>query len=81
MARLNVEKQKQLEPKRIEFAKTELEKLGLKIIETDSTKIQFEFKSNVITLYPYSGWHTGKGIKDGRGLQNLLKQINQNGTV
>lgn len=73
--RLNQERQKELEPKRLQYAKEQIEKLGLVIKEMDSTKIQFEYKGNTITLFPYSGWHSGKGIVAGRGIDKLLKQL------
>lgn len=75
MARLDTEIQDREEPKRIEFAVKKIEALGHKITHRDDKKIQFEHRGNVVTLYPYSGWHTGKTITDGRGLENLLKQI------
>ena len=37
--------------------------------------LEFKYKGNTIKFYPYSGWHSGKGIKDGRGFQNLIKQL------
>lgn len=75
MPRLNIERQKDLEPKRLEKACNEIEKLGFPIIYKDSTKITFPFKGGFISFFPYSGWATGNGIKDGRGLKNLLKQL------
>jgi len=41
----------------------------------DEHKLQFSFKDEIVTLYPYSGWHTGKSITDGRGINKLLTQI------
>ncbi len=38
-------------------------------------RIEFDFNGSKIKFYPYSGWATGKTIKDGRGLENLLKQL------
>jgi len=26
-------------------------------------------------VWPYTGWFSGKGVKDGRGIKKLLKQI------
>jgi len=75
MARLDIERQQKLEPVRINKAIAEIKALGLEIVYQDSTQIRFNFKGNLITFYPYSGWHTGKGINDGRGLNNLLKQL------
>ena len=73
--RLNIDKQNELEPKRIEFAKNSLKQLGLKIISANDKTIKFVYKDELITLYPYSGWFTGKTVKDGRGIHNLLKQL------
>lgn len=66
MARLDKERQQELEPQRINFAVQKLSEIGIEVTSKDSTKI---------TFFPYSGWHTGKGIKDGRGINNLLKQL------
>jgi hypothetical protein len=76
MARQDQEKQKKLEPKRLEYAVEQITKEGYKIHYQDKTKIIFEFNNHNVTLYPYSGWHTGKSIKDGRGIEKLLNQIN-----
>lgn len=73
--RLNQEREKYLQPLRVQVAKTAIEKLGLIVVHEDNTKIVFWYKGSPIQFYPYSGWHTGKTIKDGRGLQNLLKQL------
>lgn len=75
MSRLNKEREQILQPKRIYFAVNEIKKLGFDILTVDDTKIQFIFNSQKITFYSYSGWHTGKGIEDGRGWNNLKKQI------
>lgn len=73
--RLNKERESELQPKRIEYAAKQLNSIGYISLEIDDTKIKFYHKGEPCTLYPYSGWHTGKTIKDGRGLQNLLKQL------
>lgn len=73
--RLNKERESTLQPKRINHATEEITALGFVITKTTSTYIQFVFKKQTVTFYPYSGWASGKGIKDGRGLENLLKQL------
>lgn len=73
--RLNQEREKKLQPKRIRIAIHKLSELGILLDEVDDTKIVFHFNCEKITFYPYSGWHTGKSIQDGRGLDNLLKQL------
>ena len=65
MSRLNKERQIKLEPKRMEAAQIALTKLGYSLI-VDTTKIMFLHKAERIIFFPYSGWHTGKSIKDGR---------------
>lgn len=73
--RLNIERQKELEPKRFEYAVAALTKLGYEITFQDEIKLEFIHKGEKIQLFPYSGWHTGKTIKDGRGINDLLKQL------
>lgn len=64
------------EDSRIKFAKSELEKRGYEVTHDVANKcLIFEHKGNKIRLFPYTGWFTGKGIKDGRGLQTLLKRL------
>lgn len=58
------------EDNRIKYAKSELEKRGYEVTHDASNKcLTFEHKGYKIRLFPsYTGWFTGKGIKDGRGL-------------
>lgn len=76
--RLDKERQEKLEPTRIEFAIHALSELGIDVHYEDSTKIKFDHKDHEVTLFPYSGWHTGKSINDGRGLKKLLNQLKEN---
>ena len=73
--RLDQERESTLQPKRLKKAIEEIEKLGKKTILVDDVKIVFMHKNSPVTYFPYSGWATGKTIKDGRGLQKLLKQL------
>jgi hypothetical protein len=75
MARLNTKRQAELEPKRMETAIEKLAELNISATRISDSELEFEWKGNMIKYWPYSGWHTGKGIKDGRGLQKLLKQL------
>lgn len=75
MARLNIERQKRLEPERIEYAVKKIEELGYEVTHRDCLMIQFTYKGHKVMFYPYSGWATGKTIQDGRELNNLLKQL------
>ena len=75
MARLDVERQQQLEPCRIEYAVKRIEELGYEIIYRDNLMIKFIHKGQPVFFYPYSGWASGKTIQDGRGLSKLLNQL------
>ena len=75
MSRLDQDRQDRLEPKRIDRAISEIEALGLDVDYKDEKCIKFLFKGSEIVYFPYSGWASGKTIKDGRGLRNLLKQL------
>lgn len=73
--RLNQEREVKLQPTRMSFAINVIEKLGYEILSKNETTLIFRFKDAKITFYPYSGWHTGKTIIDGRGIEHLVKQI------
>lgn len=75
MARLDIERQNKLEPIRLRTAINEIQKLGLRIDNCTDKMIEFEYKGHSIKYFPYSGWATGKTIKDGRGLMNLINQL------
>jgi len=63
------------QPKRKEFAIERIESLGYKLTHEDDSEIRFMFKGNEIKFFPYTGWASGRGIKAGRGINNLLNQI------
>ena len=75
MARLDIERQVKLEPLRMQKALDSLLKLNIEEIEYDEKMITFIWKDSVVQYYPYTGWASGKTIKDGRGLRKLLKQL------
>ena len=72
--RLDHVREKELTPKRFDFAVSEIEKLGFDV-KVSSNEISFIFKGSKVVLFPYSGWHSGKTIKDGRGVKKLLNQL------
>ena len=76
--RVNQEREKQLQPERIKTAKDKISRLGFVINFEDDTTIKFQYLGNIITFHPYSGWFSGKGVRGGRGLQNLISQISPN---
>ena len=75
MSRLDIKRQEKLEPKRMEYAKKLLEDEGFLVIEITNNELRLYHKGEVIKFFPYSGWASGKSIKDGRGIDNLLKQL------
>jgi hypothetical protein len=76
MPRQDQERQTMLEPKRMAYAKSEIEKKGYTVFEASDTQLVFEHDmGHLIYFFPYSGWHSGSTIKDGRGLKKLLQQI------
>lgn len=60
---------------RMKYALAELNKLGVTILHYDETKIVIDNNFSKVTFYPFTGWFTGKSVKDGRGIKNLLKQL------
>lgn len=66
---------KQIESGRLQFAKNAICKLGIKITFECKTRIEFYHAGHKVMFFPYTGWHSGKSIKDGRGIKNLLRQI------
>ncbi len=62
---------------RIKYARKKIEECGYKIKKQNKAKIQFKFKGCTIYFFPYSGWASGKTIKDCRGLNKLIEQIKQ----
>ncbi len=68
-------KKLELEHSRVEYAVAKLEEIGYDVSQINDGELKFEYKGSVVTFFPYTGWHTGKTIKDGRGIDKLLKQI------
>lgn len=75
MSRLDIERQNKLEPKRINETIEVIKSLDIEVYNVTKTSFQFQYNGSPITFFPYSGWHTGKTINDGRGFYKLLKQI------
>lgn len=73
--RLDIDRQHALEPQRLQYAKQKIEQAGYKITLETETQLQFEFEGHKVYFFPYSGWHSGASIKDGRGINELLRQI------
>ena len=63
MTRLDTERQNRLEPKRIEYAIQQIQKLGFEVNKVSDHEINFQYKGHIIKFFPYSGWATGSTIK------------------
>lgn len=74
--RLDQEREKRLTPSRMDTVTKELETRGY-IVERGDGAVLFRHKGHRITYHAYSGWASGKGIKDGRGLKHLLHQLDE----
>ena len=59
----------------MEYCRKTLESKGYEVEVVGSTLLRFKHGGHVVEHYPYSGWHTGRSITDGRGFMNLLKQL------
>lgn len=73
--RLDQQREKRLQPKRIESTKRELINMGFEVNEVGTTELNFIYKNELVRFFPYSGWHTGKSINDGRGFKKLKSQL------
>lgn len=73
--RQDQEREARLQPKRKEYAIEQINNLGIPVLFSTDTRIEFLWKGHKVLFFPYSGWHSGSTIKDGRGLNNLLKQL------
>lgn len=69
------EQRRKKEPKRMLYAIDRLSQKGFTPV-VHGSYIEFEYKGSIVRFFPYTGWATGKTIKDGRGINNLIKQLN-----
>lgn len=75
MARLNQERQAELEPQRRLYAIATLIKVGYEVTSVNNTELNFEHNGHIIKFFPYSGWCSGKGIGSGRGFKKLMESL------
>ena len=76
MARLDKERQAELEPKRMAYAIERIKEKGFDVEQFSETELRFLYRGSIVAFFPYSGWASGATIKDGRGLKKLLMQLN-----
>jgi len=73
--RLNQERELKLQPIRHKFTCERIRNTGCAIVSTSDCEVVFMFNGNKCKHFPYSGWHQGKGLKAGRGLDKLIAQL------
>lgn len=66
---------KSIQADRMAYALDQLNEKGIDVHYQDESEIRFMWNGSEVKFYPYKGWHTGKTIKDGRGLKKLLDQL------
>lgn len=66
---------KELQPERMQYAINLIKKAGCTITFQNDKEIIFQYKDERINFFPYTGWATGKSIKDGRGINRLINQL------
>ena len=71
------EQRNKIEPNRFKYATEQLESIGATVIPNNdgSRSMKVVCRDITVTFFPYTGWASGKGIKDGRGIHNLIKQL------
>ena len=76
MARLDQQRQDELEPRRIETTRNKLIELGHNVTEVNDKNIVFIANGVTVIFWPYSGWFSGKKpVGSGRGFGKLLKAL------
>lgn len=78
---MNQESKKEIQEKRVQSCEHALIDLGVEIHHRSKTEIRFMHKGHEVKFFPYTGWHTGKSIKDGRGFNKLTKQLKNGDTT
>ena len=59
----------------IDLISSQLEVFGLSIAGEDGQSVWFDWKGHQVRHWSYTGWHSGKTIKDGRGIHRLIDQL------
>jgi hypothetical protein len=75
LANAAIEKRRRLQPSRIKGTQEELESWGYVVTRVNDTLLTFVHEGHLVRFWPYTGWHSGKSIKMGRGFENLIKQL------
>lgn len=66
---------KKIQADKMEFICDVLDVLDLDIVDKSPHTVSFLFKGYVVKYNPLKEWASGRTIKDGRGVKNLIKQL------
>lgn len=71
------ERRDELEDSRIKYAVNRLTEIGITGMEYDKNSrcLIISAMGSKIRLWPYTGYFNGKGIRAGRGVENLIKKL------
>lgn len=72
---MEIYSKKEIQRERISYSIDQLTERGIDVHYQDKTEIRFMFDGNEIRFWPHKGWFQGKGLRPGRGIANLLKQL------
>lgn len=59
---------------RKEYAKKRFYQAGIPVVDETSLSIIVRCNCNRVEYFPYTGWFSGKGVHDGRGIEKLIAQ-------
>lgn len=76
MKQVRDEKRERKEPQRFNYTLAKLTAIGYHVQDKREEKyIAFRKGDIEGRFYPYKGWWSAKGIGDGRGINNLVKRL------
>jgi hypothetical protein len=75
LAEAALERRRRLQPSRMKGTQKELESWGYVVTRVNDTLLTFVHEGHPVMFWPYTGWHSGKSIKMGRGFENLITQL------
>lgn len=62
---------------RLSYAIGRLASVGITDVayEGGSRSLSFRWHGNTVRIWPCTGYFSGKGLKSGRGIENLIRQL------
>ena len=62
-------------PGRVDYVRKMLKEIGITRITEDRYTLIIDYKGHKIRYSPFTGGYTGTGIRSGKGLENLIKEL------